>query len=139
MIDVSVISAGLSSVKTAIDIAKELKNADSLLKDAETKLKIADLLEALSELKVLLYETRDENQALKDSLKEIQAKLDIQGEVEFRDGHYYLKQPKEGQAPGHFCPKCYHDDNKLIPVSELSRHFRRIGKYKCPKCESVTQ
>ncbi|MFT5726725.1 MAG: hypothetical protein ACI8PB_000847 [Desulforhopalus sp.] len=39
MADISVIAAGLSSIKTALDITKEFRNIDASFKDAEMKLK----------------------------------------------------------------------------------------------------
>jgi hypothetical protein len=49
VIDIGSISAGISPIKVAIEIAKELKNVTSSLDEAEVKLNIAQLLEAMSE------------------------------------------------------------------------------------------
>tara|TARA_R110002095_G_scaffold205430_1_gene188766 strand:- start:460 stop:879 length:420 start_codon:yes stop_codon:yes gene_type:complete len=138
MVDVASISAGLSSLKMALDITKELRGIDSSLKDAEVKLKLAELIEALSDAKILMSEMRAENQDLKLQVDDLEKKLSQTDEVVFENGHYFLKSPKEGQASGPFCAKCYSDTDKLIPESELPSTFRDLGKYKCPKCGSVT-
>ncbi len=132
MPDISSISIGLQSIKTAIDITKDLSNIDSSLKDAEVKLKLAELIEALSEAKIQLSDAREENQDLKIKIKSLKNDLNRQEEVEFKDGYYYIKEPK-----GPFCAKCYSDENKLMLVSELPRSFQDFGKYKCPKCNDV--
>ncbi|WP_241911044.1 hypothetical protein, partial [Vibrio splendidus] len=139
MVDVASISAGITSIKTALDITKELRNIDSSLKDAEVRLKLADLIEALSDAKIAASELREENQDLKTIVKELKEQLNQAEEVIFTNGHYFLKTPEQGQAPGPFCAKCYHDDKKLIIESELPSTFHNLGKYKCPKCNSVTQ
>lgn len=137
MADIGSIAIGLQSIKTALDITKELRNIDSTLQDAEVKLKLADLIEALSDAKMQLSEVRDENQSLRDEIRILEEKLKQQDEVEFRDGYYYIKNPRDGQAPGPFCAKCYSDDKKLILVSELPQEFQDFGKYKCPKCGAI--
>ncbi len=137
MTDISSIAVGLQSIKTALDITKGLRNIDSSLKDAEVKLKLAELIEALSEAKVQLSEAREENQNLRDEIRKLEGKLKQQGDVEFKNGFYYLKDAKEGQASGPFCSKCYNDDNKLIMVSELPSAMQDFGKYMCPKCKST--
>lgn len=138
MVDLTSISAGFSSLKMALDITKELRNIDSSLKDAEVKLKLAEIIEALSDAKVLMSEMREENQELKTRIKELEKQLNQTDDVIFENGHYFLKSAKEGQASGPFCAKCYSDSDKLIPESELPSTFHDLGKYKCPKCGSIT-
>jgi len=138
MIDMSIIAAGLQSIKTALDITKDLRNIDFALKDAEIKLKLTELLDALSTVKIQVVEMRDENLNLKDKLRELEDKLSQKDEVEFKDGFYYVKNAREGQAPGPFCAKCYSDDDTLITVSELPSSFQDFGKYECPKCRAIS-
>ena len=136
MPDITAISVGLQSIKTALDITKELRNIDASLADAEVKLKIIELMDALSEVKLQISDARDENLDLKEKIKELESKLNLQEEVEFRDNHYFLKNPKSDQAPGPFCSNCYSDGKKLILVSELTGDFQVFGKYRCPKCQA---
>ncbi|MBY8024876.1 hypothetical protein KW469_07340 [Vibrio fluvialis] len=139
MVDISAISMGLTSIKTALDITKDLRNADLSVKDAELKLKLADLIEALSDAKIQMSEIKDENQSLRDTIKEYERKLALKAEVIFENGHCFLKSPESGQAPGPFCANCYSDSQKLILVSELPLDLHDIGKYRCPKCDAITQ
>jgi len=138
MPDLGAISVGLHSIKTALDITKELRSIDSSLKDAEVKLKLAELVEALSEAKIQLSEAREENLELKSIIKELENKINQKGDVVFRDGHYYLSIPQEGKPEGPFCSKCYSDENKLILLDKLPPTFKAIGSYTCPKCKAVT-
>ncbi len=138
MTDIGSIAIGLQYIKTALDITEELIGVDSSLKNAKVKLKLAELIEALSEAKIQLSEARNENQDLRDQINSLEKKLTQQDEVEFKDGFYYAKNPKEGQASGPFCSKCHSDDKKLIPVSEQPSEFQDFGKYKCPKCGAIS-
>ena len=139
MPDINSISISLQSIKTALDISKELRNIDSSLKDAEVKLKLAELIEALSEAKIQLSEARDENQELKDRISELERKLNAPQEVEFREGRYYLANPKESENPGPFCSKCFSDEKKLIPIEELPSGMQDFGRYRCPKCGAMNR
>lgn len=135
MPDFGAISAGISSIKVAIDIAKDLKGATSAIKDAEVKLKIAELLEAMSEVKVQLVEAQDENLELKRTIKDLELALARQDEVVFRDGYYYLAEAQEGKPEGPFCSNCYSSSNRLSLLTEVTGTFRSFGKDKCPACE----
>ena len=135
MPDISAISAGISSIKVAIDIAKELKGATSAIKDAEVKLKIAELLEAMAEVKIKLVEAQDENLNLKQIIKDLESRLAKQDEVVFRDGYYYMAEPQEGKPEGPFCSNCYSTKKTLSLLTEVTGTFRKFGKYKCPNCE----
>jgi hypothetical protein len=66
MLDISAISAGLNSMKVAIDIAKGLKDPNTAIKDATANFKIAELLAAMSEVQTHLIEAKDENIELKE-------------------------------------------------------------------------
>ena len=138
MVDLSSFSIGLASIKTALEITKDLRSIDSSLKDAEVKLKLAELIEALSDAKVNLSEARLENQELRDRIASLESQLSSKQEVEYKNGHYYRVGCKEGEEPGPFCSLCYNDLNKLIPVSELPRDMQEFGKYICPKCNKTS-
>lgn len=135
MPDISSISAGISSLKVALDIAKELKGAASAIKDAEFKLKIAELIEAMAEVKLKLVETQDENSALKQKIKDLESQLVIQDEVVFRDGYYYLAEPQDGKPEGPFCSNCFSKFKQLSLLTEVTGHFSVFGKYECPSCD----
>ncbi|WP_373891005.1 hypothetical protein AAHY28_16875 [Klebsiella variicola subsp. variicola] len=52
------IVSGLAALKTAFDLAKELKNAASAYNDAEMRLKCSELYSALSDAKIELGKVR---------------------------------------------------------------------------------
>jgi hypothetical protein len=135
MPDIGAISAGISSIKVAIDIAKELKGVTSAIKDAEVKLKIAELLEAMSEVKIRLVEAQDENLELKETIKGLESALKRQDEVVFRDGYYYLAEPQEGKPDGPFCSNCFTTKQLLCLLGEVTGRELKFGKYHCPSCD----
>jgi hypothetical protein len=74
--DIPTIASVLSGLKTATDIAKFLRESGVSLDKAETKNKLADLYDALAEMKMqmadvklLLIEKDEEIRKLEDNLK----------------------------------------------------------------------
>lgn len=59
MPDIATISAFLGSIKTATDLAKAIRSADSSLEKAELKLKIAELMESLSDVKIQAVDIKE--------------------------------------------------------------------------------
>lgn len=135
MPDIASISAGLSSLKVAMDLTKALKDSSTTIKDAEVKFKIAELMTALAEAKIHLIEAQDENLSLKEDIRALEKKLAHMDDVVFRDGYYYLSEPKDGKPEGPFCTNCYSTSNQLILLTEVTGTFRRFGKFSCPSCE----
>ncbi len=135
MPDITAISAGINSIKLAMDITKGIKDASVSLKDAEIKFQIAELMTVISDVKINLLEAKDENLELKKVIKDLQKKLRQIDEVEYRDGYYYLKKPQTGKAEGPFCTNCFSEKDTLSLLSEVHGHFRTFGKYRCPSCD----
>lgn len=129
------IVSGLTALKTAFDIAKELKNATKAYNDAEMRLKFSDLYTALSEAKIELADTQLEMHELKNQIANLQAKIDASDDLDFRDSVWWRKTPIDGKPNGPFCPKCYEgSQKKMSSMSPVSGHFSFAGKYKCNTC-----
>src|SRR5690349_6965957 len=59
MADLATIGAALSSLKTATEIVRFIRESDVSLEKAELKLKLADLLSSLADAKMELTEVQD--------------------------------------------------------------------------------
>ncbi len=114
MPDIASINAGLSAVKLAFGMAKDLKDASAAFNDAEVRLKISELYNALSEARISLAEAQVEIVELQTEVRRLEGKLKEADELVFRDGFYYRAVPVDGKSNGPFCPKCYEDQKKNI-------------------------
>jgi len=109
--------------------------------DNETQLAINAVLEKLGQAQDVLFELRDvmanlqeENQQLKNELKENQVWLD-------KEAQYKLIKTTGGAVvyestnpPVHYiCPTCF--EQKQIHILQDMRVMS--GEYKCPKCEAL--
>jgi hypothetical protein len=134
------IVSGLAALKTAFDLAKEIKNATSAYTDAEMRLKFSELYSALSEAKIELADAQLEMHELKKQISELQSKINASDDLDFRDSVYWRTTAIDGKPNGPFCPKCYEGPlKKLSSMSPVDGHFRFAGRYKCNTCATYVK
>jgi len=81
-------------------------------------LKIADaannfeLYKKVVELQTSVLALQEENQALKERIREIENRNDIAGRLHVKDNAYYLNDGK--QLDGPYCMRCWDVDGKLV-------------------------
>jgi hypothetical protein len=114
MADLATIGAFLTSVKTATEIAKAIKDLDATVEKAELKLKLADLLGSLADAKISASELQEllhEKQKEIDRLNEV---LTLRGQV-IKDGDAYFLKGADGQPSGEpFCVHCWESRKALF-------------------------
>lgn len=129
MPDITTISAVLTSVKTATEIAKFLKDTDISLEKAETKLKLAELVSALADTKLKIAEIQELLVEKDKKIKELQYALTQHEKMVWRDPVYYM-QIEDGEE-GPFCPQCYDSERKVIRLQTYEKncwHCETCGK-----------
>jgi hypothetical protein len=132
MIDITVISALLNSVKTATEIANLLKGADISLEKAETKLQLADLISALADTKISASEVQELIKEKDDEIKRLKEALEIKERV-IRHGDAYYEKKDTGEPTGNpYCSYCWEASNRLIHLHNL-----QPGKTTCPNCKNT--
>ena len=127
--DISSISAALSSIKTATDIAKLIKDSDVSLEKAETKLKLAELISALADAKIEIAEIQ---QTLVEKDAEIRAARDqlaVKGKLQWQSPYYWLIEGTQKDGP--FCQHCYDKNKELIRLQGNGE-----GYWECKACKS---
>ncbi|ECH0720341.1 TPA: hypothetical protein ROI13_004942 [Escherichia coli] len=135
MADLASISVAIESVKLALGIAKDLKNATEAFNEAENRLKISELYINLSEARISLADAQDEIHKLQRQIRDLQEKINSVDDLEFRDGAYFRKEPIDGKPNGPFCPGCWESPEKLMAtMSPVSGHFSIAGRWKCNSC-----
>lgn len=90
------IVTGLTALKTAFDLAKDIKNATGAYNDAEMRLKFSELYSALSEAKIELADTQLEMYELK--LKSKSCKLSLMHRTSLNIGKTYTGGPHLSMA-----------------------------------------
>lgn len=129
MNELSALAAVLTSLKSATDIAKILRESAASLKDAETRFKLADLLSALADVKTELAGVQDTIRDQQRTIRELNEKMTFAGKMEF-DAPYFWNVT-DGKREGPYCQKCWEDDKKSIHLYLLGN-----GYWVCAACKT---
>jgi hypothetical protein len=112
MPDIATISAALTSLKAATDIAKFLRESDLSLEKAELKLKLADLVEALADTKMKVAEIQEELIAKGKKIAELEEAFEIKDNLIRHLDAYYVADI-DGKPVGlPQCLRCWQDSHK---------------------------
>lgn len=131
MADIAAIGAVLSSLKTATDIAKFIRESDLSLERAELKLKVADLVGALADVKLELVELQEEFAAKEQRIKALEGAFQAKDTLVRRYDAYY-RVDLEGNPTGvPYCLRCWENDYKQRQlVHDAKENSTRI----CTSC-----
>jgi RNA-splicing ligase RtcB len=127
---VTTISAILSSVKTATDIAKLIKDSNTSLEEAEVKLKMADLISTLADIKIELSEVQISQRTKEEKILELEKLLSKKEKVTFNNGVYWMEGD---EVP--FCQVCFEKDAKYHHLRS-GFNSNRSPIYHCMICNN---
>ena len=119
MPDIASVSAILSSVKTATEIAKMLKDSDLSFDKAETKLKLAELVSSLADAKLEAAQLQELLLEKDKIIKDLQYAQSLKSKLIWKEPVYWLNE--NGKEDGPFCPQCYDANQKLIRLQTYDK------------------
>jgi len=129
--DIATISAALSSLKTATDIAKFFRDSDFSLEKAEMKLKLADLVGALAEAKLELAEVQDLIMAKDREIAELKESFEAKGSLKRQNDAYYETDDNGTPIGVAFCLRCWEGEHKKRQlVRDAKEHLMNV----CTNC-----
>lgn len=124
MADLATIGAALSSLKTAADIAKFLRETDLSIERADLKLKLAELMGALAQAKIELAEIQEDLSAKDKRIAEIEEAFQAKDTmVRYRDA-YYVADGSGNPIGTPYCLRCWENDHKKRQLVEEAKDFR---------------
>lgn len=129
MFDMATISTAVGGIKGAIEIAKLLKDSSDSLEKAEVKLKLADLIGALADVRTQMSDIKEALIESENEKKELKAKLVLQAKLEFEMPYYWTIE-EDGKKDGPFCQLCYDKEKKLIRLQDGNN-----GEWSCLACK----
>jgi hypothetical protein len=112
MPDLSTISAALGSLKSAIGIAKFLRESDISIEKAELKLKLAELVSALADTKMELVEVQDFLIEKDKRINELEEAFEIKSTLIRRGDAYYIANAGGNPVGMPYCLRCWENDHK---------------------------
>jgi hypothetical protein len=127
--DLTAMSAVLTSIKSAADIAKLIKDSDSFFEMAESKLRLAELMSTLADAKI---EVTTIQQLLMDKdseIRSLQEQLAVRDRLQWEPPYYWLVNKTSKEGP--FCQHCFDTDRKLIRLQGNGS-----GYWDCTACKN---
>lgn len=128
--DLNTVAAALSSIKTATEIAKLIKDSDLSLEKAETKLKLAELIGSLADAKLELISLQELLASTEGRIKELEDELQAHKSLRWEEPLYWLDG--EDGPDGPYCQHCYDSSRKLIRLQGNGE-----GLYECKACKNT--
>ena len=127
--DIATIGSLLSSLKTATEIAKFVKDADLSIEKAETKFKLAELVSALVDAKLEAAEIQQAILERDERIRELEKEAKIRANLKWREPCYWLPNSEAQEEP--YCQHCYDGSQKLVRL-----HSDNAGQYQCRVCDN---
>ncbi len=112
MTDLTTIGAALGSLKTAVEIAKFLREADVSIEKAELKLKLVELLGTLAQAKIELAAVQEELSAKDKRITEIEEAFESKDTMVRHYDAYYVVDGNGNAIGTPFCLRCWENDHK---------------------------
>jgi len=141
VVDITVVGTALSSIKSALEIVKAIREAGETFQAAEWKLKLADLMETLADARIEVVNVQDVVLDREKRIKELEDALAKTGELVRHLDAYYI-QSDEGKPTGHpKCLRCWDVDHRLINLYRSGTAATSSGasnaKNQCPSCNTA--
>lgn len=125
--DIASVGALLGSLKTATEIAKLIRESDSTLEKAESKLKLAELVSALADAKIEAAEVQQIILDRDEKIRQLTAEAKLKTELKWMQPCYYLPNSEGQEEP--YCQNCYDSTKRLSRL-----HTDGQGYFKCRVC-----
>ena len=134
MTEIAAISAFISSIKNATDIARVIKDAGVSLEKAEVKFKVAELIESLAEAKIQASEVKELLQEKDQKIAELEKAFSLKSKL-FRDGDAYYETIEDGRPVGApYCSYCWEANHRAIHLTQI---MGSLGDWYCPACKNT--
>jgi ribosomal protein L37AE/L43A len=127
--DFTSITAALTGIKSASDIAKLIMDSGTTLKGADIKLQMAVLIDALADAKIEIANIKEMVLEKEVQVQELQKQLETESNIKW-ESPYYVKISDTGEKDGPYCQNCYDSEKKLIRLQMPGAE----GYWVCNKC-----
>jgi hypothetical protein len=128
----------LSAIKTATEIAKGIKDAKDSYDQAETRFKMAEIINALADAKINLADIKTELSEKERVIRDLQEQLNEKQKLVFHGEKYFAEND-----PIPFCATCYETKGLLVHLRYIKKTTWQGGivpeRYACPDCKYCTE
>jgi hypothetical protein len=134
MPDITAIGSILSSLKTATDIAKFLRESDISIERAELKLKLAELTMALADVKLEISSIQETVTERDRRIQELEEAFQRKDAIVRKRDAYHSLSPSNEAIGEPMCLRCWDVDHKLYQLHfDAKDHSVKV----CPACKAT--
>lgn len=127
------IAALLSSTTAAIGVAKAVSEAKGAYDQADLKLKMAEIVSTLADVKIALAEAGTDAKAKDEEIARLKRAFAFSGTTAERHG-WKFPATKHGEPYGTpFCPKCIEIDGRFMVLRHSGQGLSALA---CPVCST---
>ena len=127
------VSNTLNSIKSAYDLAKDLKDNKSITINADGNMKIIELMGALVDAKEELVEIKSQIIDKDKLIMELQGKLETKESLKYEEP-FYWKKIEGNQKEGPFCQKCQDAEGRMARL--IAKPDSYAGTHHCSVCDN---
>jgi hypothetical protein len=125
-------AGALSGIATAAGIAKDLREIDKGLDQAEMKAKLADVISNLADVRFALVDARDEMRARDQEIARLKETFAFKASLVSVRGYKYEAFEDGGPKGTPFCPRCEENSGRYYRLVRASYS----GPLSCPDCKT---
>ncbi len=123
MADLATIGAALSSLKTATEIVKFIRESDINLEKAEFKLKLAEILGSLADTKMELVSVQDALIEKDKRISDLEEAFQDKNKLVRKYDAYYTVDDNNQPLGVPYCLRCWETDYKKRQLVHSSRDY----------------
>ena len=128
--DIAAITALLGGVKTASELAKAIKDSGSTLEQAEVKLKLAELISTLADVKFEAAGVQEELIAAKEQIRALEGAVKQRAALVWKQPCYWMPRDGDANIEEPYCQPCHDNDKRLSRL-----HHDGKGAFQCMVCK----
>lgn len=125
--DITSVGSLLTSLKTATDIVKFIRDSEVSIERAELKLKLAELVEALANAKLEAADIKQSIVERDELIRELRTQAQQRELLKWEQPCYYLTNEEGVKEP--YCQNCHDSTGKLSRL-----HDDGHGEFECRVC-----
>jgi hypothetical protein len=133
------ILGALTVVKQTLDISKDLRSIDGKISDAEFKLKIADLVERVLELREALMDAQEREYNLRNEIAALKANASKRASLKDTNGLLYEINEAGEHIGEPFCNLCFAKEEKQIRMRHHAATQSTYACFRCDNCKTVVR
>ncbi|MFW5500756.1 MULTISPECIES: hypothetical protein [unclassified Maridesulfovibrio] len=126
---ITAIQSTIGVIKGAIDITKNIKDVSDANMQADLKLQLANLTEALANATIQLSQVKIAINEKDEEIEKLKLALEMKDKLKF-NSKYGLWEAEEDGKVIRYCTKC-HAEDKFIRVQEMA------NKFECKRCNQT--